>query len=117
MEKESENPWIHSLGVEFKYSQLSDNAGAYYDYDKISAKLSHEIKWERWKFLTELGWSNYLYDQRSVLPGIKFKDRALLLISLSVAKFLLIGMPISSGGSKKTSLMLGIMNTIPTFGL
>ena len=38
--KESENPWIHSLGVEFKYSQLSDNAGAYYDYDKISAKLS-----------------------------------------------------------------------------
>ena len=74
--KESENPWIHSLGVEFKYSQLSDNAGAYYDYDKISAKLSHEIKWEKWKSLTELGWSNYFYDQRSVLPGIKFKRQS-----------------------------------------
>ncbi|MBT7650974.1 MAG: hypothetical protein HN553_08370, partial [Opitutae bacterium] len=64
------------VGAELKYSQLSDNAGAYYDYSKISAKLSHEIKGEKWKSVTELGWANYLYDIRPVSPGAQFEKQS-----------------------------------------
>ena len=44
--KQSKNPWLDTIGAELQYSQLSDNAGAYYDYNKISAKVSHEMKGE-----------------------------------------------------------------------
>lgn len=69
----SENPWLDTLGAELKYSELSDNAGAYYDYSKISAKLSHEIKKDKWKVNTELNWANYTYDVRSVSNGSLFE--------------------------------------------
>ncbi len=72
----SNNPWLDTLGAEFKYSQLSDNAGAYYDYSKISTKLSHEIKGKKWKSVTELGWANYLYDIRTVSPGAQFERQS-----------------------------------------
>jgi dihydroneopterin aldolase len=75
-EKQSKNPWLDTIGAELKYSQLSDNAGAYYDYSKISAKVSHEIKGEKWKSVTELGWANYLYDTRSVSPGTEFERQS-----------------------------------------
>jgi dihydroneopterin aldolase len=75
-EKQSKNPWLDTLGAELKYSQLSDNAGAYYDYSKISAKLSHEIKGKKWKSVTGLGWANYLYDIRTVSPGAQFERQS-----------------------------------------
>jgi dihydroneopterin aldolase len=75
-EKQSKNPWLDTIGAELKYSQLSDNAGAYYDYSKISAKVSHEIKGEKWKSVTELGWANYLYDIRPVSPGAQFEKQS-----------------------------------------
>jgi dihydroneopterin aldolase len=75
-EKRSKNPWLDTIGAELKYSQLSDNAGAYYDYSKISAKVSHEIKGEKWKSVTELGWANYLYDIRPVSPGDQFEKQS-----------------------------------------
>ena len=75
-EKQSKNPWLDTIGAELKYSQLSDNAGAYYDYSKISAKVSHEIKGEKWKSVTELGWANYLYDIRHVSPGAQFERQS-----------------------------------------
>ncbi|MDA8824126.1 hypothetical protein N9N41_06470 [Opitutales bacterium] len=75
-EKQTKNPWLDTVGAELKYSQLSDNAGAYYDYSKISAKLSHEIKGEKWKSVTELGWANYLYDIRPVSPGAQFEKQS-----------------------------------------
>ena len=75
-EKQSKNPWLDTLGAELKYSQLSDNAGAYYDYSKISAKLSHEMKGEKWKSVSELGWANYLYDIRTVSPGTEFERQS-----------------------------------------
>ena len=37
--RHSKNSWLDTLGAELKYSQLSDNAGAYYDYSKISASF------------------------------------------------------------------------------
>jgi dihydroneopterin aldolase len=74
--KHSTNPWLDTIGAELKYSQLSDNAGAYYDYSKISAKVSHEIKGEKWKSVTELGWANYLYDIRPVSPGAQFEKQS-----------------------------------------
>ena len=74
--KQSKNQWLDTLGAELKYSQLSDNAGAYYDYSKISAKVSHEIKGEKWKSVTELGWANYLYDIRPVSPGAQFERQS-----------------------------------------
>ena len=75
-EKQSKNPWLATIGVELKYSQLSDNAGAYYDYSKSSAKLSHQIKGEKWKSLTELGWANYLYDTRTISQDIHFERQS-----------------------------------------
>ena len=75
-EKHSKNPWLDTVGLELKYSQLSDNAGAYYDYSKISAKLSHEIKGEKWKSVSELGWANYLYDIRTVSPDAQFERQS-----------------------------------------
>jgi dihydroneopterin aldolase len=75
-EKHSKNPWLDTVGLELKYSQLSDNAGAYYDYSKISAKLSHEIKGEKWKSVSELGWANYLYDIRTVSPDTQFERQS-----------------------------------------
>ena len=75
-EKQSNNPWLATVGVELKYSQLSDNAGAYYDYSKSSAKLSHQIKGEKWKSLTELGWANYLYDTRTISQDIHFERQS-----------------------------------------
>ena len=75
-EKQSKNPWLDTVGAELKYSQLSDNAGAYYDYSKISAKLSHEIKGEKWKSVSELGWANYFYDIRSVTPDAQFERQS-----------------------------------------
>jgi dihydroneopterin aldolase len=75
-EKQSKNPWLDTIGAELKYRQLSDNAGAYYDYSKISAKVSHEMKGEKWKSVSELGWANYLYDTRSVSPGTEFERQS-----------------------------------------
>ena len=75
-EKQSRNSWLDTIGIELNYSQLSDNAGAYYDYRKFSAKLSHEIKGEKWKSVSELGWANYLYDTRSVSPSVKFERQS-----------------------------------------
>jgi dihydroneopterin aldolase len=75
-EKQSKNPWLDTLGAELKYSQLSDNAGAYYDYSKITAKLSHEIKGKKWKSITGLGWANYLYDIRIVSPRAQFERQS-----------------------------------------
>ena len=75
-EKQSKNPWLDTVGAELKYSQLTDNAGAYYDYSKISAKLSHEIKGEKWKSVSELGWANYFYDIRSVTPDAQFERQS-----------------------------------------
>lgn len=74
--RQSKNPWLDALGAELKYSQLSDNAGAYYDYSKISTKLSHEMKGEKWKSVSELGWAHYLYDIRSVSPGTEFERQS-----------------------------------------
>ena len=75
-EKQSKNPWLDTLGAELKYSQLADNAGAYYDYSKITAKLSHEIKGKKWKSITGLGWANYLYDIRIVSPRAQFERQS-----------------------------------------
>ena len=75
-EKQTKSPWLDTVGLELKYSQLSDNAGAYYDYSKISAKLSHEIKGEKWKSVSELGWANYLYDIRTVSPDTQFERQS-----------------------------------------
>ena len=75
-EKQSKNPLLDLLGAELKYIQLSDNAGAYYDYSKISANLSHEIKGEKWKSVSELGWANYLYDIRTVSPDTQFERQS-----------------------------------------
>ncbi|MBT3666525.1 MAG: hypothetical protein HN548_03530 [Opitutae bacterium] len=75
-EKQSKNPWLDTLGAELKYNQLSDNAGAYYDYSKISAKLSYEIKGEKWKSVSKLGWDNYLYGIREVSPRYQFERQS-----------------------------------------
>jgi dihydroneopterin aldolase len=83
--KQSKNPWLDTIGAELKYSQLYDNAGAYYDYSKISAKVSHEMKGEKWKSVTELGWANYLYDVRPVSNGAQF-ERQSYGIDLMVAR-------------------------------
>ena len=74
--RQSENPWFDTIGAALKYSLLSDNAGAYYDYSKISTKLSHEIKGGKWKSVTELGWANYLYDIREVSPRYQFERQS-----------------------------------------
>ena len=73
-----------------------------------SVQSFHEIKWEKGNLSQNWAGPIIFMIKDQSCQELNLKDRALLLISLLVAKFLLIGMPISSGGSKKTSLMLGL---------
>ena len=70
LERESELPWMRSIGLLVRYEQLSDNAGAYYDYRKTGAKISHEMKVGEWSSSVELGLADYQYQIRKVSSGI-----------------------------------------------
>lgn len=70
LERESELPWMSSIGLRVRYEQLSDNAGAYYDYRKTGAKISHEMKVGEWSSSVELGLTDYQYQVRKVSSGI-----------------------------------------------
>ena len=70
LEKESELPWMRSIGLRVRYEQLSDNAGAYFDYRKSGAKISHEMKVGEWSSSVELGLTDYQYQVRKVSSGI-----------------------------------------------
>jgi hypothetical protein len=66
------SPWLKSVEWEGRINQLEDNAGGYYDYEKIGTSLSHSAKWKKWLLETELSWSQFNYEQRTVLSGEKF---------------------------------------------
>jgi hypothetical protein len=67
------SPWLESLELQIKLSQLGDNAGGYYDYGGLGFSLSHSAKWEKWLFGFELGWSQFRYDHRTVSSGERFE--------------------------------------------
>ena len=76
VQRESNYKWIRSVEFEIRYEDLFDNAGGYYDYGKISAKLSHLMKFENWNIETELGWSDYQYDLRETSSGQTFDRKS-----------------------------------------
>jgi len=72
MEREFSSPWIEAIGINLKVDQLEDNAGGYYDYEKLGAGLSYSAKWEKWLLEVDLGWNQFRYDQRTVSSGERF---------------------------------------------
>ena len=72
LEREFPSSWFNKIEWEVKIDQLEDNAGGYYDYEKLGSTLSHSAKWEKWLLKTELGWTQFRYDQRTLLNGEKF---------------------------------------------
>ena len=70
LERESQLPWVRSIELKVRHEQLSDNAGAYYDYQKTGAKISHEMEVGDWSSSLELGLTNYRYQVRKVSSGM-----------------------------------------------
>lgn len=87
VQRESNYKWIRSVEFEIRYEDLFDNAGGYYDYGKISAKLSHQMKFGNWNIETELGWSDYQYDLRETSSGQTFDRKSNSLDFLVTRKF------------------------------
>jgi len=72
IEREFSLPWIKALEISFKVDQLQDNAGGYYDYERLGAGLSYSAKWAKWLLEVDLGWNQFNYDQRTVSNGERF---------------------------------------------
>jgi hypothetical protein len=72
IEREFSSPWIKAIEMNFKVDQLEDNAGGYYDYERLGAGLSYSAKWEKWLLEVDLGWNQFRYDQRTVSSGERF---------------------------------------------
>ena len=73
IERESSSPWLKEIGINLKVDKLEDNAGGYYDYEKLGARFSYSAKWEKWLLEIDLGWNQFRYDQRTVLNGERFE--------------------------------------------
>lgn len=72
VEREFSSPWIKAIEMNIKIDQLEDNAGGYYDYEKLGAGISYSGKWEKWLLEVDLGWNQFRYDQRTVSSGERF---------------------------------------------
>jgi len=73
IEREFSPPWFNEIGIKLKVDQLEDNAGAYYDYERLGAGISYSAKWEKWLLEIDLGWNQFRYDQRKVPSGERFE--------------------------------------------
>ena len=73
MEREFSSPWIKEIGINLKVDQLGDNAGGYYDYERLGVGFSYSAKWEKWLLEIDLGWNQFRYDQRTVPSGERFE--------------------------------------------
>ena len=75
IEREFTPPWINEIGLNLKVDQLEDNAGGYYDYERLGAGFSYSAKWEKWLLEFDLGWNQFRYDQRTVSSGERFERK------------------------------------------
>ena len=66
----------------FSWSELKDDGGGYFDYQKISLSFSQEAKWKNWEIELGASASGFSYDYRSVESGEKFKRKSLRFNSL-----------------------------------
>ena len=73
LEREFSSPWIKEIGINLKVDQLGDNAGGYYDYERLGVGFSYSAKWEKWLLEIDLGWNQFRYDQRTVPSGERFE--------------------------------------------
>ncbi len=73
LEREFSSPWIKEIGINLKVDQLGDNAGGYYDYERLGVGFSYSAKWEKWLLEIDLGWNQVRYDQRTVPSGERFE--------------------------------------------
>jgi hypothetical protein len=72
VEREFSSLWLKEIEINLKVDQLEDNAGGYYDYEKLGAGISYSAKWEKWLLEIDLGWNQFRYDQRTVSSGERF---------------------------------------------
>ena len=72
IEREFSSPWLKEIGINLKVDQLEDNAGGYYDYERLGAGLSYSAKWEKCLLEIDLGWNQFHYEKRMVLSGETF---------------------------------------------
>ena len=72
IEREFSPPWFNEIGINLNVDQLEDNAGAYYDYERLGTGISYSAKWENWLLQIDLGWNQFRYDQRTVSSGERF---------------------------------------------
>lgn len=72
IEREFSSPWLKEFEINLKIDQLEDNAGGYYDYEKLGAGISYSAEWAKWLLEVDLGWNQFRYDQRTVSSGERF---------------------------------------------
>jgi len=75
IEREFSSPWLKEIGINLKVDQLEDNAGGYYDYERLGAGLSYSAKWEKWLLEIDLGWNQFHYEKRTVSSGERFERK------------------------------------------
>ena len=82
LKKFNGHSFFTSTTSKFSWSELNDDGGGYFDYQKISVSLSQEANWKNW--LIELGASasRFSYDYRSVDSGDKFERKSIRFNSL-----------------------------------
>jgi hypothetical protein len=73
IERKFSPSWLNKIGINLKVDKLEDNAGGYYDYERLGAGLSYSAKWEKWLLEVDLGWNQFRYDQRTVSSGERFE--------------------------------------------
>ena len=73
IERKFSPSWLNEIGVNLKVDKLEDNAGGYYDYERLGAGLSYSAKWEKWLLEVDLGWNQFRYDQRTVSSVERFE--------------------------------------------
>ena len=76
IEQEFLSPWIKAIEMKAKVDGLEDNAGGYYDYERLGAVFSYSVNLEKWLMEVELGWNHFRYGHRMVSNGEKFERQS-----------------------------------------
>jgi hypothetical protein len=73
LEKDFENIIVSYSKAKFFWSCLKDNAGGYYDYDKVGMKLEHNFDLDPYNLDLEIGGAKTTYDLRRLVSGERFE--------------------------------------------